>query len=416
MSIKLLRILAVLVVIPSMWVTASRASQSDNGLAGEYLNYEFGARASGMAGAMTGLADDVTAIFYNPAGLARQNPIQIGLQHVLLFADTMFDFLGFTLPVPGFGNIGMGAIMLTSTGFDVRDENYLPLNISNSIQQGALYLSYARDITPQLAIGANAKVAYENIFGRSDTGLGLDVGGLYQFVPEFQVGVYLNNALAPEVLGEAYFATVTLGVGSQLFNHRLKLAADISKSWGNQTLKWCLGGELAVFEERAFVRAGLDEELRVTLGAGGKYADISLDYALSLEDLGLTHKISAGYAFGGYETKIRATPKIFSPVGIKQSVTYALTSLAKYFVTKWELNIKDLNGDVVRTFQGEENPPQQIVWAGKDDRRLPVPDGPYQAQLLVTDEHGNINKSNIETVRIETRVGFGEESELEIKE
>ncbi len=400
--------LMVLVLILSP-LTPVQAATGDHGLPGEFLTYDVGARAAGMGGAMAGLADDVTAMFYNPAGLATQNPIEIGLQHVLLFNGTMFDFLGFAMPIPDFGHIGVGLINLNSGGFDMRDENYQPLPIAGMVDQGAFYLGYARDLTNELSVGANLKVIYENDFGHTGTGIGIDVGGLVSLIPELQVGVFLNNALSPKVLGDTYFGGATLGLGGKFFNEALLLDADVSKSFGNQGFKWKVGGQVDVYESMAFVRAGLDDEMRVAVGVGGKYLNITLDYATSIEPLGLAHKISAGYSFGGYEVHILATPKIFSPVGIKKTTTFALTATSKYRIQSWELNVKDQNGDVIRTFSGEDNPPNQVVWNGKDDRGLPAPDGNFMAQLLITDANGKVTKSNMESVRIQSAVPLGEE-------
>jgi hypothetical protein len=386
------------------------AGTGDHGLPGEYLTYDVGARAAGMGGAMAGLADDVTAIVYNPAGLASQNPIQFGVQHVILFEQTMFDFLGFAMPIESLGNFGIGLVYLSSGGFDVRDADYkVNDNVTNSMSQGAVYLSYARDVMLGISAGANIKIANENMFGHTGTGFGIDLGGSYAPIPEFQAGLFLNNALSPSVLGDTYPAGITLGLAGKLFNEALLLDVDISKQLANQGVKWKAGTQVDVYSNMAFVRAGLDDEMRVALGVGGKYMNITLDYAASIEALGLTHKISAGYSFGGYEVKVAATPKIFSPVGIKKTTTFAITAASKYPVQSWELNVKDQNGDIIRVFSGEENPPNQVVWNGKDDRGLPAPDGGFSAQLTITDTNGKILKSNSESVRIQSAVPLGEE-------
>jgi len=396
--------------------TVASAGPGDYGVPGDYLTYDIGARAAGMGGAMAGLADDVTTIFYNPAGLATQNPIQIGFQHVVLWEQTMFDFLGFAMPVENFGNIGLGAVMLNSGGFDVRDANYnVNTDVTNSMSKMGIYLSYARDVIMNLSAGINVKVANENLFGHSGTGFGIDIGALYSVIPEFQVGLNINNALAPQVLGDTYPMGVTLGLAGKLFNDAWLVDADISKQMTNQGIKWKLGTQVDVYENMAFVRAGLDDEMRVAVGAGGKYMNITLDYSASIEALGLAHKISAGYSFGGFEMNVRATPKIFSPVGIKKTTTFAVKALTKYPIRDWELSIKDSNGDVLKSYTGEDNPPNQIVWNGKDDRGLPAPDGDFTAQLQVTDSNGKIIKSNTESVKIQSAAPLGSEGGLELQ-
>jgi hypothetical protein len=260
-----------------------------------------------------------------------------------------------------------------------------------------------------LSAGGSVKICNENIFGHQGTGFGLDLGATYSPIPEFQAGLIITNALAPSVLGDTYPAGVTAGLAGKLFNEALLLDVDITKRMANQGLDWKVGSQVDVYNGMAFVRAGLDEQMRVSLGLGGKYMNITLDYAASIEALGLTHKISAGYSFGGYEVHVAVAPKIFSPVGIKKTATFALTATSKYTIQSWELNIKDQKGDIIRVFSGEDNPPNQVVWNGKDDRGLPAPDGAFTAQLTITDVHGKVSKSNSETVRIQSAVPLGEE-------
>lgn len=406
----------VTIIAAGLSIQPALAATGDHGLPGDYLSYDVGARAAGMGGAMAGLADDVSAIFYNPAGLAAQNPVQFSLQHVMLFSDTMYDFLGFGMPLEGIGNIGIGAVVLYSGNFDVRDVNYQKNNnVTNSMYKGAVNFSYARDVMVGLSAGANLKVCNENIFGHTGTGVGIDIGGLYSVIPEFQVGLFVNNALSPNVLGDTYAGQAIIGLGGRFFNDAWLLDVDVSKSFANQGFKWKAGTQVDVYESMAFVRGGVDDELRFTGGVGGKYMNASLDYAISVETLGLTHKVSLGYSFGGYEVKVSAAPKIFSPVGIKKSTTLAITATSKYTIQSWELNIKDQNGDVIKSFSGEDNPPNQVVWNGKDDRGLPAADGNFFVQLLITDVNGKVTKSNVDVVKIQSAVPLGEEQGLELQ-
>ena len=46
--------------------------------AGSFDVFGYGARGIGLGGAMTATADDHTAVYYNPAGLARRDVVQLG--------------------------------------------------------------------------------------------------------------------------------------------------------------------------------------------------------------------------------------------------------------------------------------------------------------------------------------------------
>ena len=77
-----------LILTLALGLSALICAAGDYGTPGEFLNWGAGARAMGLGKAFTGLADDPSAIYYNPAGLALQNPLQITLQHVILFYES----------------------------------------------------------------------------------------------------------------------------------------------------------------------------------------------------------------------------------------------------------------------------------------------------------------------------------------
>ena len=63
----------------------------------EFLAIGVGGRAHGMAGAQTALTDDITATYWNPAGLSQiQAPLQAGAMHAQWFGDIgKYDWIGF---------------------------------------------------------------------------------------------------------------------------------------------------------------------------------------------------------------------------------------------------------------------------------------------------------------------------------
>ncbi|HNE29721.1 MAG TPA: hypothetical protein PLW66_11165, partial [Saprospiraceae bacterium] len=63
----------------------------------DFLAIGVGARAHGMSGAQTALVGDITAGYWNPAGLAQITaPIQIGAMHAEWFVGvSQYDYLSF---------------------------------------------------------------------------------------------------------------------------------------------------------------------------------------------------------------------------------------------------------------------------------------------------------------------------------
>ena len=76
------------VVMLAAGLAGSTAHAVSNGTqAGSFLLISNGARATSMGEAFTGLADDVTATYWNPAGLTQMPSIETSLSYAAWFAD-----------------------------------------------------------------------------------------------------------------------------------------------------------------------------------------------------------------------------------------------------------------------------------------------------------------------------------------
>ena len=80
----------------------------------EFLAIGVGARSLGMANSQTGITNDVTAAYWNPAGLANQtSDIQIGLMHNEYFAGiAKYDYGGFSMKLDTAAVIGISVIRM----------------------------------------------------------------------------------------------------------------------------------------------------------------------------------------------------------------------------------------------------------------------------------------------------------------
>ncbi|MDI6782043.1 MAG: UPF0164 family protein, partial [bacterium] len=58
---------------------------------GEFLTFGVGARAAGMGEAFTAVADDSSAVYWNPAGIACQPQESVTLMHNNLYPDIYND-------------------------------------------------------------------------------------------------------------------------------------------------------------------------------------------------------------------------------------------------------------------------------------------------------------------------------------
>ncbi|UOQ77806.1 PorV/PorQ family protein [Hymenobacter sp. 5516J-16] len=158
----------------------------------EFLNIGVGGRALGMGKVQVSLADDATAGYWNPAGLASQKTkYDAVLMHSELFSGIVKnDYAAFSMALDDKSAIGASFIRLGVD--DIADtralvNEYGYINYDNiryfSVADYALLLTYARKIgnIEGLQVGANAKVVYRNIGSFANAiGFGLDAGAQYQ--------------------------------------------------------------------------------------------------------------------------------------------------------------------------------------------------------------------------------------------
>ena len=89
-------ILALLLALPG----ATRAAGSEVGTSsGEFLKFGPDARGVAMGHAMTSIAEDSSAIYWNPAGLAQVRQGHLTLSHGALFQDVFYDFIAYARPI-----------------------------------------------------------------------------------------------------------------------------------------------------------------------------------------------------------------------------------------------------------------------------------------------------------------------------
>jgi len=174
-----LRRLAVVALVVVSLATPAHALFTKVGMAGlTFLKIGVG-RCNGMGDAFVAIADDATAAYWNPAGLALLTKRQALVNHIDWIADLNHEFVTVALPTKA-GNIGIGVTALTMGDMEETTlEEYQGTGFIFSGSDLALNLSYARMFTDKLAFGATVKVLSERIWDVGCTGAAFDFGVHY---------------------------------------------------------------------------------------------------------------------------------------------------------------------------------------------------------------------------------------------
>ena len=149
--------------------------------AAEFLTIPVGARGTALGSAFAAAADDITAIYWNPAGLGLMDEAQAFYTFVNMPLNVNLSYAAVASPVFGGAGVVGGFFQLLDlpsqevttvlqpegTGFDFE---------SNSLAAG---VAYAHNISDRFSAGGTAKIVNESISDVSGTALAFDFGSNY---------------------------------------------------------------------------------------------------------------------------------------------------------------------------------------------------------------------------------------------
>lgn len=160
-----------------------------------FLKIEPDSRAAGMGNAGVALADNASAIFWNPAGLAFQRGTEAAITHSEWLpefdAGLYYEYLVAKHHMPGWGTVGAHLTYLNLGKHEGRDEQNNPTGTFSSYDL-ALGLSYGFMVSKRMALGTSLRFIYSNlapgqIVGAQKTKAGVstafDFAGLYKMKP-----------------------------------------------------------------------------------------------------------------------------------------------------------------------------------------------------------------------------------------
>jgi len=307
----MIRLIALLALI----MGANTALYAQTGEAGtqSVLNLGYSARALGIGRAYVAIADDPTAVFWNPSGLELIPRISLTLFHTSLYEGTTFDFIGFAYPTLQFGTVGIGYARVAVGDIPVVDEFNIRQGVAH-YEMSELYLAYAKKLPLNLTTGLTFKIDRQefDFTNLVTSGIGLDLGIMYRPQSEsglfrgLSIGLQFQNLIKPQLkLGaerEVLPNQLRIGVlKSVLIGEagNMNVALDYWKS-ELESGRFHAGTEYN-FREIGAIRLGYDQN-SVAFGAGLAYKFMQIDYSygnLSEDnEFSATHRFSVTFNLG----------------------------------------------------------------------------------------------------------------------
>ena len=249
------------------------------------------ARAWGMGGAFTAVADDSSAIYFNPAGLGQLEMVELSSTYTMLYGekDLEYKLENFALPLGRWGTMALSGNRYGHRR--IIEDTY-------TLSYGRKFAFEKRDIY----LGGSAKYLHLEIedFDK-DYDWGGDLGFLTKFLDDkLSLGLFFGNINTPHI-GEDLPQRYAGGVAYRPYPD-LILAIDYhyEKQEREENDEFRLGVEYH-WLKYLFLRTGAaNNPSRWMVGWGLRNRSISFDYAyLSHHNLDETHLGTLSFRFGG---------------------------------------------------------------------------------------------------------------------
>jgi hypothetical protein len=301
-------VVAALFVLAFFPVAPRDASAAAGETVFAFLKLGVGARPMGLGSAYVALADDPTATYWNPAGLAAVRATEVTAMHNEWIQDFRHEHVAIGTPL-GTGTLGLSFSGFYGSELERRDDTGA-LTGHFGFNDIAMTAAYGRPIAAGLDAGAAVRYVRSMIDDVDATSLSFDLGGRYRMGESgFSLGAAVQN-LGGEAtyIEEGFPIPTTLRVGAAWsksmtsLKGRGTLTTELRKARAEDA-RLHAGAEFA-YHDRVALRVGgkfgYDEE-DLSFGIGLTQSRIRFDYALVplSSDLGTAHLFSITARLGG---------------------------------------------------------------------------------------------------------------------
>jgi long-subunit fatty acid transport protein len=279
-----------------------------------FLKIGVGARAVGMGEAFTAVADDASAVYWNPAGLNFLDNKEVSLMHTVWLEDIANNYLAYAQPIPGpVGGVrrALGLSVNYVTVGDIQKIDNQGNEVGGDFKpyDSAVTLSYAQRVLG-VPFGCTIKYIQSKIDDQQGNAFAFDIGSMYKFNESFMCGMVVQNMGTRIQFASAHDPlplNVKCGTAYH-WNKSLLTSFDVNAPVDNR-VNASAGAEYVFREIRAVQFAGrvgyktatiedIDALSGLSAGLGFGMDYFGIDYAwVPYGDLGNTHRVSLGVRF-----------------------------------------------------------------------------------------------------------------------
>ncbi|MDA3792494.1 MAG: PorV/PorQ family protein [Elusimicrobia bacterium] len=285
-NIKLVLILGLI----AAFTRSAGASINDNaGTTGSaFLKIGTGGRPSAMAGAFTGIADDINSIYYNPAGLGDIKSLEFSAQQIIWLENITYQYLAVGKQTSA-GALGLSFGYLSMDDLEKRSsdtDEYTDFEASDTL----IGISYARG-NETLSLGGSLKIIREKIEEENASAFAFDLGAKFKKTPinKLVLGAAVQNlGTKMKFINEETPLPVNIkvGAGYNMLGERLLLGMDFNMP-NDENSYVALGAEYLIPISRltAYLRGGFrtnsnnDAIDNLRGGAGLKWTSYIIDFS-----------------------------------------------------------------------------------------------------------------------------------------
>jgi hypothetical protein len=314
-GVRIAIVIALCLLVLPLTAEGAQIFEKVGTLGGQSLKMGVGARANAMGDSYVAIADDASAVYWNPAGIARLSGQSITLNHTAWPADVSFDQVGYVFNIkwiPGMLGVNVRALTMSR---DIVRTTYLPEGNGETFDAGewTYGLSYARALTDKFSAGFNVNYVQTGLDDVKGKSVCFDFGTMYDIgVLGAKIGMAIQNIgsdmtfVDEKVKMPVFFRVGGSATLLQNGESRLLTSAEFTHPPDNSE-KLNLGAEYG-FRDYLFIRGGYklnyDTE-GLTAGIGVKFpltviksSVARLDYAYQdMNFLSDAHHVSLNVSF-----------------------------------------------------------------------------------------------------------------------